>query len=97
MISRGGILSNNALDPLLVLDSVALKQVVGVCLRGRLGVWVVEEVLDTQKNCLDGDGGLPGLFLVQNGEANSAGRVDIRVEQGRDELALRWLGRIFWI
>lgn len=36
---------------------------------------------------LDGDRRLPCLFFVQNGEANGTGRVDIGVEQRRDEFA----------
>ena len=35
----------------------------------------------------DGNGGFPTLLLVQNGETDGAGRVHIRVEKGRTELA----------
>lgn len=43
--------------------------------------------MDTEENLLDGDRGLPVLFLVQNRQANGSGRVDVRVKQGWYEFA----------
>lgn len=86
-----GVLANDALDSLLVLDLVPLEEIVRLSLRGGLGVGVVEEVLDSQEDLLDGDGRLPGFVFIEDREANSAGWVDIRMKQGRDEFALGWL------
>lgn len=87
--SRSRVLADDALDPPLVLHAVLLEQVVGLSLGRRLGVRVVEKVLDTQEDLLHGDGGLPRLILVQDGEADGARRVNVRVEQGRDKFACR--------
>jgi hypothetical protein len=35
----------------------------------------------------DGDGGLPGLFLVEDRKADGAGRVDVWVEERWGEFA----------
>ena len=35
-----------------------------------LSVGVIEQVMDTQQDLLDGDGGLLVLHLVQDGQAN---------------------------
>lgn len=43
--------------------------------------------MDAEENLLDGDGGLPAFFFVENGQANSAGRVDVGVEERRNKLA----------
>lgn len=45
--------------------------------------------MDTEENLLDSDGGLPAFFFVENGQADSAGRVDVGVEERRNELAWR--------
>ena len=52
--------------------AVPLEQVVGVRLRRRVWVRVVEQVLDAEKDLLDGDGWLPSLLLVDDGEADRA-------------------------
>jgi len=56
-------------------------------LRWRLGIRIVEKILDAEKDLLDGDGWFPTFFLVQDGKANRTRRVDVRVEEGRDEFA----------
>jgi hypothetical protein len=43
--------------------------------------------LDSEEDLFDGDGGLPGLFLVEDREADGAGRVDVGVEERRSEFA----------
>lgn len=85
--SRGWVVANHPLDTALVLCPVLLEQIVGVCLRRRLGVGVVEEVLDAYEDLLDSDSWLPGLLLVQYGQADGATRVDIRVEERWNEFA----------
>lgn len=87
---RRRILANYAPDALFVLDLVFLEQIVGVGLGGRLGVGVVEQVLDAQKNLLDRDGRLPGLFLVENRQADGARGVDVGMEQRRDKFACQY-------
>lgn len=67
---RSRVLTDNALDAPLVLGPILLEHVVGLRLSWRLGVGVVEKVLDTQKDLLNGDGWLPGLFLVQDRQAD---------------------------
>ena len=71
----------------LVRRAVLLEQVVGICLRRRFGVGVVEEVLDADEDLLDSDGWLPGLLLVQYRQADGATWIDIRVEQRWNEFA----------
>lgn len=87
------IIAHCPLDPFLVLVPVLLEQVVGLGLGGRLRVWVVQQVLHAQQDLLDGNGGLPPLLLVQDRETDRAGRVDVGVEERRDELA--WGSRDF--
>jgi len=43
---------------------------------------------------LDGDGGLPTLLLVENAEADGAGRIDVWVEERRDESACVFATRV---
>ena len=57
-------------DSLLVIGPVLTKAGVGLGLGGVLDVGVVEEVLDTEQDLLDGDGGPPVLLLVQDGETD---------------------------
>ena len=52
--------------PLLVVSPVLTKAGVGLGLGGVLDVGVVEEVLDTEEDLLDGDGRPPVLLLVQD-------------------------------
>lgn len=61
-----GILPDDAPDPLFVLGTIFLEHVVGVGLGGRVGVGVVQEILDAEQDLLDSDGGLPALLLVQD-------------------------------
>ena len=42
----------------------------------------------TEEHLLDGDGGPPVLLLVQDRQADGSGRVNVRMEQRRHELAL---------
>ena len=56
--------------PLLVVRPVLAEAGVGLGLGGVLDVGVVQEVLDTQQDLLDGDGRPPVLLLVQDGETN---------------------------
>lgn len=81
------ILLDNSLDAPFILDSVFFEEVVCVGLGGRLGVGIVQKVLDAEENLLDGDCWLPCLLLVQNGEANSSAGVNVRMEKRRCELA----------
>ena len=57
-------------DPLLVISPVLTEAGVGLGLSRVLNVGVVQEVLDTQQDLLDGDGRPPVLLLVQDGETN---------------------------
>jgi len=43
--------------------------------------------LDSEEDLFDGDGGLPGLFLVEDRKTDGAGRVDVRVEERWGEFA----------
>ena len=75
---------------LLVRHPVFLEEVVRFGLSGRVRVDFVEQHLDSEEDLLDGDGGLPGLFLVEDREADGAGGVDVWVEEWRREFALWW-------
>lgn len=86
-LSRSRVVSDDLLDLLVVGSAVLTEEVVGFSLSGRLGVGLVQQRLNAEKNLLDGDGGLPAFLFVENGQADGARGVDIGVEEGRDELA----------
>lgn len=72
----------------LPVDSVSLRL-------GRvLDVGLVQQVLDAEQDLLDGDGRAPVLLLVQQRQTDRPGRVHVRVEQRRLELALGRAGRV---
>ena len=75
------------LDLLVVGGTVLAEQVVGLGLGRRLRVGLVEQRLNAEEDLLDGDGGLPAFFFIENGQADGSGRVDVGVEERRDELA----------
>jgi hypothetical protein len=81
------VLLDHGADLLVVRRAVLLEEVESVCLRRRLRVWLVEQRLDTQQDLLDCDSGLPAFLFVEDGEADGAGRVDVGVEERRDEFA----------
>lgn len=60
------VLPHNLADAPLICRTILLEEVVGISLRGRLGVWVIEQILDAKKDLLDGDCGSPRFLLVQN-------------------------------
>lgn len=82
-----GILLDNLLNLSLVRSAVPLEQVICVRLGRRVGVGIIKKVLNPEENRADGDGRLPGFVFVKDGEANSAGGVNIRVEERRGEFA----------
>lgn len=90
------ILLDYAFDSSLIFRSVLLKQVVRLSLRGRVGIRIVQEILYAQCDLLDGDGRLPALLFVQDGQADGAGRVDVGMEQRWGEFALWRLRGILW-
>lgn len=63
---HGRVLLDNLADFSLVCGAILLEHVVGFGLRGRLGVGVIEQILDTQEDRLNCYGRAPGLFFVQN-------------------------------
>ena len=81
------VVPHDSLDLVFIRGPILLEEIVGIGLSWGVGVGVVEEILNTKENLLDGDGGLPVLLLVENRQADSAGRVHVGVEQGRDEFA----------
>jgi hypothetical protein len=85
--SRGRVISDDLLDLLVVSSAVLAEQVVGLGLSRRLGIGLVQQRLDSEKDLFDGDGGLPAFLFVEDGQANSSGRVDVGVEERRNELA----------
>ena len=42
------------------------KKLIGLGLRGAVGVWRVEEIVDSEQHLLDRDGGPPTLVLVED-------------------------------
>ena len=86
-ILRRGVLLDEAPDLLLVGLLVLFEEVEGVGLRGGLGVWLVEERLDTQEDFFNVYRGLPAFFFVEDGEADGAGGVDVGVEERGCEFA----------
>jgi len=75
------------LDLLVVGSAVLAEQVVGLGLGRRLRVGLIEQRLNAEEDLLDGDGGLPAFLFVEDGQADGSGRVDVGVEERRDELA----------
>jgi len=71
----------------LVRRAVFLELVERVGLCGRVWVRLVEQRLDAEENLLDGYGGLPAFFFVEDAEADGAGGVDVGVEEWGDEFA----------
>ena len=65
-LSRCWIVPHDSLDFLLVSLTISLEEVVGIGLRWRIRVWVVEQILDAEKDLFDRDGWLPALFFVQD-------------------------------
>ena len=85
--SWSGILLDHTLHLSLVSGPILLVEVVGVRLGGRVWIGVVEQVLHAQKDLSDRDGRFPAVLFVEDGEADGAGRVDVRMKQWRRELA----------
>lgn len=86
-VSWGGVLLDDALDLSFVCRSVLLEESVGISLSWRIGIGIVEQVLNPQKNLLDGDCRLPTLLFIQNRETDRARWIDVGMEQRRDESA----------
>lgn len=86
-LSRGGVVSDDLLDLLVVGSAVLAEQIVGLGLSRRLGIGLVQQRLNAEEDLLDGNGGLPAFLFVEDGQANGSGRVDVGVEERRNELA----------
>lgn len=54
---------------------------------GRIGVGGIEEFLNAEEDLLNGDGGFPAFFFVEDRETDGSGGVDIGVEEGWCEFA----------
>lgn len=65
-VSRGWIVFHNGFDLLFVSLAISLEEIVGIGLRWRIRIWIVEEILDAEEDLLDGDGWLPAFFFVQD-------------------------------
>lgn len=85
--SRSWILTNDAANPLFVLDSVSLKKVVCLSLGRGLWIGIVEQILDTQEDLLHSNGRFPCLFFVEDREADGARRINVGMKQRRNKLA----------
>lgn len=83
----GGILPHDALDPTFILLTIFLEEIVRLSLGWRLGVGVVEQVLNAKQDLLHRDGRLPCLFFVEDRETDRARWVDIGVEERGDKFA----------
>ena len=81
------VIFDNVLDLLVVCVTVLFEQVVGFGLGWRIWIWIIEEVLDPEKNLLDCDSRLPAFFFIQDGEADGSRRVDIWMEERRHKFA----------
>lgn len=85
------VLPDNLLHSSFVRRAILLEEIVCVGLCRGFGVGIIKQILDTQQNLLNGDCRLPGFFFVQDRETDSAGGVDVGVEERRDEFAWSWL------
>lgn len=86
-LSRSRVIPDDLLDLLVVGSAILAEEVVGFSLSGRLGVGLVQQRLNAEKNLLDGDSGLPAFLFVENGKADGAGGVDVGMEERRNKLA----------
>ena len=75
-----GVLGRLYPHPLGVLGSALLEKPVSSLLRRVCVVGIIEQLLDTHQDLLDGDGGLPAFVLVEDAEAHLATGVDVRVK-----------------
>jgi hypothetical protein len=64
-----------------------LKEVKGFGLGGGVWIGIIQQVLNTNQDLLDGNGGTPAFFLVENGKANGARWIHVGVKEGWSELA----------
>jgi len=60
------VLTDNLAHFALVTRAILLEHIVRLGLCGRLGIGVIEEILDTEKNLLDRNCRSPSFFLVQD-------------------------------
>ena len=86
---RCWVVLDHAPDLSLVGRSILLEEIVGIRLRGRVRVGVVQEILNAEEDLSNRDGRFPPLFLVQDREAYRTGRIDVWVEERWREFA--WL------
>lgn len=63
---HGWVLLDNLLDTPLICRAILLEKVVGVGLRRGLRVRVIQQVLDSEKDLLDGDGRAPCFLFVKD-------------------------------
>ena len=94
-LSWGWVFFHDSLYFLVVSLSVLLEQVIRVSLRRRLGIWVVEQILNTDENLFDGNGGFPAFFLIKDRKTHGAGRIDVGMEQWRNEFACADISRCY--
>lgn len=81
------MISHDLLDLRIVPGAVLLEKIVSVGLSWRVGVGVVEQVLNTKQDLLDSNRRLPTFLLIQDRKTDCARWVDVRVEKGRNEFA----------
>lgn len=80
--------------PLLIVHPVLTVNCVSFCLCWILNVWLIQQLLDSQKNLFDGDSRSPIFVLLQDGQTHSAWWVDIWVEYWWLKLAFGWRWRV---
>jgi hypothetical protein len=85
------ILARLLLHPTLVFLLVVLKELKGFGLCRRVGIGIIEQVLNPNQDLFDGNGRTPTLFFVEDGEANGARRIDVGVEERWHEFACELL------
>lgn len=84
---RSWVFSYNPLDLVLICSPIPSEEVVCVSLSWRVGVGVIEKVLNSEEDLLDGDGRLPALLFIQDRQADGARGIDVGVEERWDEFA----------
>lgn len=84
---RRWILPNDPLDLILVRRAILLEEVVRISLGWRVGVGVIKQILNAEKNLLYGDRRFPALLFVQDRQADRARWINIRVEERWDKFA----------
>lgn len=85
--SWGWIVFDDTLHLSFVSLAIFLEEIVSVCLSWGFGIGLIEELLNSEEDLLNGDGRFPALFLVQDRQADRSRGIHVWMKQWWDEFA----------